>query len=119
MAAPPSAALAEWALSALVLGTRTKCPSAPVDWPSPQIAVQGLLPMSVHWRRKDWQRKFLPHNNGRAANPRAVAHMHDKPAESRSRPYPEPNLEAPGHWHGRLCLLASSRRFYHAFRECG
>jgi hypothetical protein len=33
--------------------------------------------MSVRWRRKDWQLKFLPHNNGRAPNPRAVARMNE------------------------------------------
>ena len=66
--------------------SRTKCPSARVDWTSPQTASQGLLPMSVHWRRTDWQLRFLQHNNGRAPNQRAVAHMHDKPAESRMQP---------------------------------
>src|SRR6516165_111497 len=83
MAEGASAAMAEWAPSAWSLGTRTVCPSAPVSWPSHQIALQGRLPMSVRRRRKDWQLKFLPHNNGRAPNPRAVAHMNGKPAESR------------------------------------
>src|SRR5262249_61966887 len=96
-AALASAAMAKWAPSASLLGNRTKFPRAPIDWQSPQNAFPALLPMSVRWRRKDWQLKLLPHNNDRAPSPRAVAHMSDKPAESRMRPYPEPNSEAPGH----------------------